>query len=142
MALVALLAIGFIHILPPSEMTFSYWAASWPLLFPPYWSELCPLKPTEKVWSLDSLLQHSPQMSQSYALSNKKRPANIFQWISLMVRWLGLCAPNAGSPGSIPSQGTRSRMPQLKKKKKKKEKGASLVAQWLRICLPMQGTRV
>ena len=26
--------------------------------------------------------------------------------------------------------------------KKKKKDGASLVAQWLRICLPMQGTRV
>ena len=26
--------------------------------------------------------------------------------------------------------------------KLKKKKGASLVAQWLRICLPMQGTRV
>ena len=25
---------------------------------------------------------------------------------------------------------------------KKAQKGASLVAQWLRICLPMQGTRV
>ena len=29
-----------------------------------------------------------------------------------------------------------------KKKEKKKKKGASLVAQWLRVCLPMQGTRV
>ena len=27
-------------------------------------------------------------------------------------------------------------------KLKKKKNGASLVAQWLRICLPMQGTRV
>ena len=40
---------------------------------------------------------------------------------SLVVQWLGLCAPNAGDPGSIPGQGTRShmlqprvRMPQLK----------------------------
>ena len=29
---------------------------------------------------------------------------------SLVVQWLGLCAPNAGSPGSIPGWGTRSRM--------------------------------
>ena len=44
---------------------------------------------------------------------------------SLVVQWLRLCAPNAGGPGSIPGQGSRShmqqlraRMPQLKKKKK------------------------
>ena len=40
---------------------------------------------------------------------------------SLVVQWLRLCALNAGGPGSIPGQGTRScmsqlrpRMPQLK----------------------------
>ncbi|TEA33121.1 hypothetical protein DBR06_SOUSAS24310008, partial [Sousa chinensis] len=33
---------------------------------------------------------------------------------SLVVQWLRLCAPNAGGPGSIPGQGTRSRMLQLK----------------------------
>ena len=33
---------------------------------------------------------------------------------SLVVQWLRLCAPNAGGPGSIPGQGTRSCMPQLK----------------------------
>ena len=31
-----------------------------------------------------------------------------------MVQWLGLYAPNAGGQGSIPSQGTRSHMVQLK----------------------------
>ena len=31
-----------------------------------------------------------------------------------MVRWLRLCAPNAGGPGSIPAQGTTSCLPQLK----------------------------
>ena len=31
-----------------------------------------------------------------------------------MVQWLGLCAPNAGGPGSIPGRGTRSHMLQLK----------------------------
>ena len=30
-----------------------------------------------------------------------------------MVQWLRLCAPNAGSLGSIPGQGTKSEMPQL-----------------------------
>ena len=34
--------------------------------------------------------------------------------ISLVVHWLRLYAPNAGGPGSIPGQGTRSNMPQLK----------------------------
>ena len=33
---------------------------------------------------------------------------------SLVVQWLGLWAPNTGGPGSIPGQGTRSHMPQLK----------------------------
>ena len=31
-----------------------------------------------------------------------------------MVWWLRFRAPSAGSPGSIPGQGTRSRMPQLR----------------------------
>ena len=31
---------------------------------------------------------------------------------SLVVQWLGPCSLNAGGPGSIPSQGTRSHMPQ------------------------------
>ncbi|TEA28979.1 hypothetical protein DBR06_SOUSAS11410018, partial [Sousa chinensis] len=29
---------------------------------------------------------------------------------SLVVQWIRLCAPNAGGPGSIPGQGTRSHM--------------------------------
>ena len=33
---------------------------------------------------------------------------------SLVVQWLRLHSPNAGGPGSIPDQGTRSRMLQLK----------------------------
>ena len=33
---------------------------------------------------------------------------------SLVVQWLRLCAPNAGGPGSIPGQGTRAHMPQLR----------------------------
>ena len=32
----------------------------------------------------------------------------------LVVQWLRLCSPNAGGPGLIPGQGTRSHMPQLK----------------------------
>ncbi|TEA23326.1 hypothetical protein DBR06_SOUSAS10410006, partial [Sousa chinensis] len=33
---------------------------------------------------------------------------------SLVVQWLRLHAPNAGGPGLIPGQGTRSHMPQLR----------------------------
>ncbi|TEA29464.1 hypothetical protein DBR06_SOUSAS510016, partial [Sousa chinensis] len=33
---------------------------------------------------------------------------------SLVVQWLRLCAPNAGGPGSVPGQGARSHVPQLK----------------------------
>ena len=45
-----------------------------------------------------------------------------------MVQWLTLWAPNAGGLGSVPGQGTRSHMQQLKlgtvKKKKKSSVGA------------------
>ena len=60
-----------------------------------------------------------------------------------MVQWLGLRALTAEGPGSIPGRGTK--IPQAvwcSQKKKKTNTQASLVAQWLRICLPMQGTRV
>ena len=44
---------------------------------------------------------------------------------SLVVQWLRLYAPNAGGPGLIPNQGTRSQVPQLRtgtaKGKKKKD---------------------
>ena len=40
------------------------------------------------------------------------------------------------------SQGSRIELRQAKLRGKKKIYGASLVAQWLRVCLPMQGTRV
>ena len=33
---------------------------------------------------------------------------------SLVVQWLRLCAPNAGGLGSIPGQGARSHMQQLR----------------------------
>ena len=35
-------------------------------------------------------------------------------WTELMVQWLKLHAPNAGGPGSIPSQRTRSYIAQLR----------------------------
>ena len=78
---------------------------------------------------------------------------------SLAVQWLGLCTFTAEFGGSVPGQGTKiTQTAWCGKKKKKIMKlvnfvtyilpqlknvlGASLVAQWLRICLPMQGTRV
>ena len=36
----------------------------------------------------------------------------------------------------------RQTIPKTNSKDKNKQTGASLVAQWLRVCLPMQGTRV
>ena len=39
----------------------------------------------------------------------------IFGGTSLVVQWLRLCAPNAGGPGSIPGQGTRSHKQQLRR---------------------------
>ena len=78
---------------------------------------------------------------------------------SLVVQWLGLPAFTAKGMGLIPGQGTKTLQAawfsQKKKRKKKKKEfynqkiypskmkeRASLVAQWLRIRLPMQGTRV
>ena len=40
----------------------------------------------------------------------------------MVVQWLGFCIPNAGGLGSIPGQGTRPHMLQLKKRKKKTKK--------------------
>ena len=39
---------------------------------------------------------------------------NLYAGTSLMVQWLRLHAPSVGGPGSIPCQGTRIRMPQLR----------------------------
>ena len=47
-------------------------------------------------------------------LVSKGFQINAFLGTSLVVQWLRLCAPNAGGPGLIPGQGTRSHMPQLR----------------------------
>ena len=39
---------------------------------------------------------------------------SVFRGIFLVVQWLRLCTPNARGLGSIPIQGTRSHLPQLK----------------------------
>ena len=36
------------------------------------------------------------------------------EWASLVVWWLRLSASNSGDLGSVPGQGTRSHMPQLR----------------------------
>ena len=47
--------------------------------------------------------------------SHKAAVISRLNWgTSLVVQWLRLHALNAGGPGSIPGQGTRSLMPQLK----------------------------
>ena len=53
------------------------------------------------------------------AVSKKKKKKRCTQKkrmpeTSLVVHWLRLSAPNVGRPGSVPGQGTRAHMPQLK----------------------------
>ena len=42
------------------------------------------------------------------------RTTKIWKWDFPGVQWLRLCAPNAGGLGSIPDQGTRPHMLQLR----------------------------
>ena len=39
---------------------------------------------------------------------------NVYSGTSLVVQWLRLHIPNAGDPDSIPGQGIRAHMPQLR----------------------------
>ena len=50
----------------------------------------------------------SPEMNRAKTKSKQ------VGWTSLVVRWLRLGAPNVGGLGSIPGQGTRYHMPQLR----------------------------
>ena len=43
-----------------------------------------------------------------YVFNPVKKKARI--GTSMVAQWIRLCAPNAGGPGSIPGQGTRSHM--------------------------------
>ena len=58
--------------------------------------------PTAYFWT-----QCTPQMPQLQHIQNQTQD-------SLLVQWLRLRAPNAAGPGSIPGQGTRSHMSQLR----------------------------
>ena len=52
--------------------------------------------------------------SLNFILTNELLSILIFWGTSLLVQWLRLCAPNAGDSGSIPGQGNRARVLQLK----------------------------
>ena len=43
-------------------------------------------------------------------LTHKCKIKKMLSGASLVAQWLGLCAPNAGGPGSLPRRGTRSHM--------------------------------
>lgn len=71
------------------------------------------------LWSnIQKMLKYSSQFSSVQVNTNiiYSEPSFNNQHIgtSLMVQWLRIHAPNARRPGSIPSQGTRSHMPQLR----------------------------
>ena len=53
-------------------------------------------------------LKTNTQKSIVFSYSNKQMEG------FPLVQWLRLCFPNAGGPGSIPCQGTRSHMPKLR----------------------------
>ena len=68
---------------------------------------------------------------------------------SLVIQWLGFHASTAGDTGSIPGWGTKilhatwlGQNKQTNTTAKCLKTGTSLVAQWLGIRLPMQGTQV
>ena len=46
--------------------------------------------------------------------SSWKHLREFHEGTSMVVQWLRLCAPDAGGPGLISGQGTRSHMPQLR----------------------------
>ena len=58
--------------------------------------------------------QWHSSMSRKEGKSGLYSHSNMHLWTSLVVQWVRLHAPNAGGPGLIPGQGTRSHMPQLR----------------------------
>ena len=57
-----------------------------------------------------AVTEKTPRPQTSRGLLDKTDGQGTF----LVVQWLGLRTPNARDPGSIPGQGTRSPMPELK----------------------------
>ena len=55
-------------------------------------------------------IKHRRELDQSYLVTRKEMVKVCTVGTSLVAQWLRLHAPNAGGPGSIPHQGTRSHM--------------------------------
>ena len=91
------------------------------------WANLwCLLRRTHRVWDLQILWNNAvcqgpwPPFNSPLEITDIMQALSlnhflkIHNWDSLVVQWLRLQAPYAGGLGSIPGQGTRSHMPQLK----------------------------
>ena len=61
-----------------------------------------------------SLKQSCPAESSLADLQTRVKINHCCFGTSLVVRWVRLCTPNAGGPGSIPGRGTRYHVPQLR----------------------------
>ena len=70
---------------------------------------LMPEGEKEKEWGLETKYGRKGGGGEREKRVKKKEEGT-----SLVVQWLGLCAPNAGGPGSVPGQGARSHLPQLR----------------------------
>ena len=66
----------------------------------------------------------------------------LLRWITYMASKLVLPIGWELSWGYLSGASVPLHVSLFKRRLEKKKKGTSLVAQWLRICLPMQGTRV
>ena len=80
-------------------------------------TSLCPhMREKERVSSVSLYKDMNPIMRTLMTSSkhNSLLKSPVFRGIFLVVQWLRLCTPNARGLGSIPIQGTRSHLPQLK----------------------------
>ena len=80
-------------------------------------TSLCPhMREKERVSSVSLYKDMNPIMRTLMTSSkhNYLLKSPVFRGIFLVVQWLRLCTPNARGLGSIPIQGTRSHLPQLK----------------------------
>ena len=71
---------------------------------------------TDKSFQLNKI-GHSKRTQTGFRVKSNKFNITSYKGksgTSLLVQWLTIHAPNAGGPGSIPDQGTRSHSPQLK----------------------------
>ena len=80
-------------------------ACEWLLLFLCAEDDLTPCQSSLSLLRFSYIPNISTQMPQRNLKLEMSHPGT-----SLVVQWVRLCVPNAGGPGSIPGQGTRSRM--------------------------------